>query len=220
MSADVVRVQVVDDHPVFREGLRTLLSTADDLVVVAEAATGAEAVVAAEEHQPDVVLMDLQMPELNGIESTRRIVQSSPHIAVLVLTMFDDDDSVFAAMRAGASGYLLKGAGREEIVQAVRAVARGEAIFGPGVAQRVIAYFTADPVTPGVSAFPQLTRRERDVLDLVAAGLNNTEIARRLFLSPKTVRNHISNVFAKLHVADRAQAIVRARSAGLGTLHP
>jgi DNA-binding NarL/FixJ family response regulator len=220
MTPEALTVLIVDDHPVFREGLRTLLSTASDIEVVGEASTGLEAVSAADDLQPDVILMDLQLPELNGIESTRRIVQASPHIAVLVLTMFDDDDSVFAAMRAGARGYLLKGAGRDQVILAARSVARGEAIFGPEVAQRVIAYFAADRGVAGLTPFPQLSPRELDVLDLMAAGLNNAEIARRLFLSPKTVRNHISNVFAKLHVADRAQAIVRARTAGLGVVRP
>ena len=160
--------------------------------------------------------MDLHMPTLNGIEATRRIVHHSPHVGVLVLTMLEEDASIFAAIRAGARGYLLKGADRDEIVRAVRAIAAGEAIFGPAIAQRVIEYF-ADPQNPGPPlVFPELTEREREVLDLVAQGHNNDTIARTLFLSPKTIRNHISNIFVKLHVADRAQAIVRAREAGLG----
>lgn len=209
-----VRVLVVDDHPMFREGLRVALDAIPGVEVVAEAAGGMAAVSAAEAHQPDVVIMDVNMPELNGIEATRRIVGQSPHIGVLVLTMFDEDESVFQAMRAGARGYLLKGADQADIVRAVRAVARGDAIFGPALAQRLIGYFAS-----GHSAavpFAELTAREREVLEQVARGRNNGEIARELFISPKTVRNHVSNVFAKLQVSDRAQAIVRAREAGLG----
>jgi DNA-binding NarL/FixJ family response regulator len=218
MTTETVRVLIADDHDLFRLGLRTLLETAEDFEVVGEVATGIDAIAAAEATQPDVILMDLRMPRLDGIESTRRIVQTSPHIAVLVLTMYDEDKSVFAAIRAGARGYLLKGASREEVVGAIRAVYRRDVLFGPGVAERVMAYFAGERGDGGLTPFPQLTTRELEVLELVAAGLNNGEIARRLFLSQKTVRNHISNVFAKLHVADRAQAIVRARTAGLGTV--
>ncbi|MEV4641207.1 response regulator transcription factor [Actinoplanes sp. NPDC049548] len=219
MNEDKTKVLVVEDHRMFSDGLRALLATDPDLVVVGEAVTGTEAVRMAAELLPDVVLMDLHLPEVSGIESTRQIVQVSPHIAVLVLTMFDDDESVFAAMRAGARGYLLKDAGRQEILRAVRAVSGGEAIFGPAVAQRVIHYFQSSRGMPGMSVFPQLTDRELEVLDLIAAGMNNNEITRRLGLSPKTVRNHVSNIFMKLQVSDRAQAIVRAREAGLGTKH-
>jgi DNA-binding NarL/FixJ family response regulator len=217
MTDDQLRVLIADDHPAFREGLRALLASAEGISIVDAATSGAEAIRLADKHQPDVVLMDLHMPELNGIEGTRQIVQASPHIGVLVLTMFDDDDSVFAAMRAGARGYLLKGAGREELVRAVRAVGSGEAIFGPGVAQRVVAYFAGAADKQPSPAFPQLTDREREVLQLIAAGHSNSDISQRLALSPKTVRNHVSNIFSKLQVADRAQAIVRAREAGLGT---
>ena len=213
---DPIRVVIADDHPVFRDGLRGILASARDLEVVAEAASGEEAVEAAATHQPEVVVMDLHMPVLNGIDATRRIVHQSPHVGILVLTMLEEDASIFAAIRAGARGYLLKGADRDEIVRAVRAIAAGEAIFGPAIAQRVIEYF-ADPQNPGPPLiFPELTGREREVLDLVAQGHNNDTIARTLVLSPKTIRNHISNIFVKLHVADRAQAIVRAREAGLG----
>jgi DNA-binding NarL/FixJ family response regulator len=213
---DPVRTLIADDHPIFRGGLRTLLA-ADELVeVVGEAVNGTEAVAMAEELQPDVVVMDIQMPELNGIEATRQIVSRSPHVGVLVLTMFEDDDSVFAAMRAGARGYLLKGAGAGDIARAIRAVGSGEAIFGPDVARRVMEYFTTPRPELSVMAFPELTDREREVLELIAQGRNNAWIARHFVLSPKTIRNHVSNIFTKLQVADRAEAIVRAREAGLG----
>jgi DNA-binding NarL/FixJ family response regulator len=214
-TAEPLRLLLVDDHPAFREGIRTLLAGVDDLRVIGEAADGVEAIRVADELQPDVVLLDLHMPGMNGIDVTRQMVQTSPHIAVLVLTMFEDDDSVFAAIRAGALGYLLKGANRNAIVHAVRAVGSGHAIYSPAIGSRIIRYFSqASPESPG--AFPQLTGREREVLDLIAAGHNNGTIARTLSLSPKTVQNHISNIFSKLRVADRAQAIVLAREAGLG----
>ena len=208
-----IRLLLADDHPMFLSGLRLVLAAQPDLQVAAEANDGESAIAAAAEHQPDVVVMDLHLPRLNGIEATRRIVATSPHIAVLILTMFDDDDSVFAAIRAGARGYLLKGAGHDELVRAVRAVANGEAIFGPGIAVRLLHHFTAPSPQP---ALPELTPREREVLDLIARARNNSDIARLLGLSQKTVRNHVSNIFTKLQVADRAQAIVRARTAGLG----
>lgn len=193
-----------------------LLTSIPEFEVVGEAASGAEVVELAASLQPDVIVMDLHMPQLNGIEATRRVVEASPHVGVLVLTMFEDNDSVFAAMRAGAKGYLPKGADQAEIVRATQAVGSGEAIFGPPIAERVIRYFSAsrgvDPALP----FPELTDRERGVLELIAQGQSNQAIAQRLALSHKTVRNHISNIFAKLQVADRAEAIVRAREAGLG----
>jgi len=216
MVMDEVRVLIADDHPLFRRGLRSLLDAHDGMSVVAEAATGVEAVTQARTEQPDVAVLDLHMPGLDGVEATRRIVGTSPHVGVLVLTMFDDDDSVFAAMRAGARGYLLKGADQAEILHAVQAVARGEAIFGPTVAQRIIEFFAAPRHAPLSSAFPELTERELEVLDHIAAGRSNPDISGDLALSPKTVRNHVSNIFTKLQVADRAQAIVRARNAGLG----
>jgi DNA-binding NarL/FixJ family response regulator len=209
-----VRVLIADDHPLVRQGLQAALAPMPDVEVVAEAATGQAAVREAVLHRPDVVVMDLQMPELNGIEATRELARSVPTAAVLVLTMFDDDDSVFAAMRAGARGYVLKGAEQQEIARAIAAVAAGQAIFGPAVATRVLAYFATPPVTP--TPFPELTAREREVLDLLAAGRNNHQIADQLGLSAKTVANHISAIFAKLQVADRTQAILRARDAGLG----
>lgn len=212
----VIRVLVADDHAAFRSGLRALLTTVEDISLVGEAATGDEVVTLAAARQPDVVLMDLNMPGQNGISATRRIVEAGPHIAVLVLTMYDDDASVFDAVRAGARGYLLKGARREEIVRAVRAVHSGEAIFGPGVARRLMAYFARPAPDAAAEAFPELTDREREILGLVAQGMSNADITNRLVLSPKTVRNHVSNIFSKLQVRDRAEAIVRAREAGLG----
>lgn len=212
---DLVRVLIADDHPLFRDGLAALLRASPGTELACAAATGTEAVEMARQAQPDVVLMDLRLPGLNGIEATRQIVADSPHTAVVVLTMFDDDDSVFAALRAGACGYLLKGADQEQIRRAVHAAAAGDAIFGAGVAARVIAYFTARP-GPAPAPFPQLTDREREILELVAQGRSNIVIAARLQLSQKTVRNNVSNILAKLQVADRAQAIVRARDAGLG----
>ncbi len=215
-SPDLIRVLIADDHPVFRFGLRALLQGEPDVEVVGEATTGLEAVKMALERQPDVVLMDLNMPEINGIEATRRIRDENPKIAVLVLTMFDDD-TVFSAMRAGARGYLLKGAEGEETLRAVRAVANGEAIFSPTIADRIMHYFAHAPSQPSLAAFPELTEREREVLTLIAQGLTNQAIAARLVLSEKTVRNHVSNIFSKLQVADRAEAIIRARDAGLDT---
>jgi DNA-binding NarL/FixJ family response regulator len=215
-TEDGVRVVVVDDHPLYRKALAALLSAQPGYTVVADADNGADAVAAVARTQPDVVLMDLAIPALNGIDATRRIVSSSPHIAVLVLTMYDDDESVFAAMRAGARGYLLKGADGQDIANAVAAVARGDAIFGPSVARRIVEFFAAPRPAMSAAVFPALTAREHEVLDLIAAGRNNPDIARKLVLSPKTVRNHVSNIFAKLQVADRAEAIIRAREAGMG----
>ena len=211
-----IRILIADDHALFRDGLRALFLSVPDTEVAGEAGTGEEAVARAADLQPDAVLMDIQMPGINGIEATRAIVRDSPHIGVIVVTMFEDDDSVFAAMRAGARGYVLKGADQEEILKVIRAVAAGEAHFGPEIARRLMSFFSAkEPAVPA-EAFPELTAREREVLDLIARGRNNQQIAKELYLSPKTVRNHASNVFTKLLVADRAQAIIRAREAGLG----
>ena len=210
-----IRVLIADDHPVFRFGLKALLGATPDLEVAGEAADGLQAVALAASLQPDVVVMDLNMPALHGLEATRRILQTSPHIAVLVVTMFDDD-SVFAAMQAGARGYLLKGAEPEATLRAIRTVAGGEAIFSPTVARRVMDYFARRQPSAPAQIFPELTERERELLGLLPQGLTNAAIAERLSLSPKTVRNHVSNIFSKLQVADRAQAIIRAREAGLG----
>ena len=211
----MTRVLVADDHPAYRKGLGLMLADVEDLELVAEAETGSQAVELAQQLAPDVVVMDLRMPELDGIEATRRLRQVAPSAAVIVLTMFEDDDSVFAAMRAGAMGYLLKGAEQDEIVRAIRAVAAGEAIFGPEVARRVIEHFASGPGSTKV-AFPTLTDRERQILEMIAGGKGNATIAHELILSLKTVRNHVSNIFGKLQVSDRAAAIVKAREAGLG----
>ena len=209
------RIVLVDDHPLYREGLLTALSASVDIDVVGEAADGAQAVAAVDRLRPDVVLMDLHMPGVSGVEATRLITAAHPDVAVLVLTMLDGDDAVFAAMRAGARGYLLKGAGRDEITAGIAAVARGEVVFSAGIASRVLGFFSGRPAE-GARPFAELTDREREVLDLVARGLTNPAIARRLVVSEKTVRNHVSNVFTKLHVNGRAEAVARARDAGLG----
>ena len=216
MNTDSLRILIVDDHRLFREGLAALFALLPGLLVVGEAVSGADGVRQAQSLQPDVVLMDIQMSDLNGIEATRAITAASPHIGVVMVTMFEDDDSVFAAMRAGARGYVLKGADQEEIVRVIEAVGRGEALFGPAVARR-LSHFFAQPRPPlPPTVFPELSEREREILALLAQGLNNAEIASRLDLAIKTVRNHISNIFNKLQVVDRAQAIIRARQAGLG----
>lgn len=216
MTTENLRVLVVDDHPLFRFGVCTLLDSEPSITVVGEAASGVNAVAAASQLRPDVVVMDLHLPDISGVQATRLIVAERPETGVLMLTMSDDSESVFAAMRAGARGYLLKDAEPDEIIRAVQAVSRREAIFGPDIATRVLGFFnhaqeSLDPV------FPELTGREREVLALIAAGRSNPAIAQTLSLSPKTVRNHISSVFSKLRVADRAEAIIRAREAGLGS---
>ena len=211
----MTRVLVADDHPAFRRGLELMLADIAGVELVGEAETGLRAVELAAELAPDVVLMDLRMPDLDGIEATRRVVRLVPAPAVVVLTMFEDDDSVFAAMRAGARGYLLKGAEQDEIVRAVHAAAAGEAIFGPAVAARLVAHFSSGSGS-AVASFPSLTEREREVLEMIAAGKGNATIAHELLISLKTVRNHVSNIFTKLQVPDRSSAIVKARQAGLG----
>ena len=211
-----IRILIADDHGVVREGLRAVLGTESDMEVVGEAATGKEVVERAAELRPDAILMDIQMPDLNGIEATRRILEVDPEVGIVVLTMFEDDDSVFSAMRAGARGYVLKGAPPSEILKVVRAVAAGEAHFGPEIARRLMDFFSAPSPASAQDIFPELTSREIEILDLVAQGHTNAKIAARLYLSPKTVGNHISHIFTKLQVADRAHAIIRAREAGLG----
>ena len=209
-----LRLLLVDDHPMVLDGLRTLIESLHLADIVGEASNGEEAVELAGRLHPNLVIMDLHMPGMNGVEATSQILASNPDTGVLVLTMLEDDDSVFAAMRAGARGYLLKGASQEDIARAVTSVARGEAIFSPGVASRMMRFFSAP--SSQTEPFPQLSDREREVLDLIAQGRSNPEIARRLYISEKTVRNHVSNIFTKLQVANRSAAIVRAREAGLG----
>jgi DNA-binding NarL/FixJ family response regulator len=214
-----IRILIADDHPLFRDGLRALLESVPDMQVIGEVATGHEAFTQACALQPDVILMDIKMPGLNGIEATRRILQTSPHIRILILTMFEDDESVFAAVRAGARGYLLKGAIQEETLRAIHAVASGEAIFGPAVAERLMGYFGR--VRPGAKSgpaqfFPELTDREYEILALIAQRKSNADIASHFVLSPKTVRNHVSNILSKLQVADRTEAMHAAWTAGLG----
>jgi DNA-binding NarL/FixJ family response regulator len=216
MSTKPLRVVVADDHPLFRSGIRELLEKADGIEVIADVADGEDVVRLALETSPDVILMDVRMPKLNGIEATRRIVSARPNVRILVLTMVEDDDSVFAAMRAGARGYVLKGADGNTVLRAVQAVGEGEAIFGPAIAARLVSYFSISRA----NAFPQLTNREQEVLDLIAGARSNQAIANELVLSIKTVRNHVSSIFNKLQVADRTEAIVKARDAGLGTPMP
>lgn len=205
-----IRILIADDHPVFRFGLKALLSTEPGMQVVGEATTGSEAVSMARALAPDVILMDINMPELNGIEATNQIVHENPGMAILILTMMDDD-SLFSVMQAGARGYLLKGEQGEETLRAIRAVASGEAIFSPRIAQRLSLYFSDRSMIQSVTPFPELTPREREILDLVAKGLTNNAIAERLNLSPKTIRNQVSTIFSKLQVASRGEAIARVR---------
>ena len=219
-TPDPVCVLIADDHPLFRDGLRALLASAPGVELVGEATTGEEAVSLAADLQPDVVVMDVQMPGMGGIEATRRIVRDGPHIRILVVTMFEDDGTVFQAMRAGARGYVLKGANYAEMLRAIRAVGTGEAIFSPKIAVRLMDFFSSIRPTTLPQAFPQLSDREREILDLIAQGHKNSDIAHRLFLSPKTVRNHVSNILHKLQVTDRTEAIIRAREAGLGQDKP
>ena len=212
----MVRILIADDHPLVRSGMRALLTATEDLEVVGEAATGEEAMSLAAALQPDVIVMDLRMPGINGIEATRRIMQSYPHMRILVVTLFEDDDSVFAALRAGARGYILKEANEVEVLRAIRAVGGGDAIFSSTIAQRLLGFFAAPRPAALAAPFPDLTDREREILTLIAQGCSNGEIAQTLVISLKTVRNYISSIFSKLQVVDRAQAILRAREAGLG----
>jgi DNA-binding NarL/FixJ family response regulator len=214
--SDVIRILLVDDHPLFLDGVRAALARAEDLEVVGEAHDVRGAVASALELRPDVVLMDLGLPDGSGIEATREILASAPEVRVLVMTMSDEDDAVVTAMRAGARGFVVKGAGRADLLSGIRTVAAGGAVFGPAVADRLGLLFGSLGALPGRDAFPELTDREREVLDLVARGYDNRRIARDLFLSDKTVRNHVSNVMGKLGVATRAEAVVRGRNGGLG----
>jgi DNA-binding NarL/FixJ family response regulator len=213
-----IRLLIADDHTLVRQGLSALFIAVPDIEVVGEAASGDEVISKADELKPDVILMDIQMPGVNGIEATRRILQSRPNVGIIVVTMLDDDNSVFAAMRAGARGYVLKGADKAEVLKTIRAVAEGEALFGPTIAKRFMNFFNGLDSSPSSQpqVFPELTDREREILELIAQGQGNAVIAGQLSLSPKTVSNHISNIFNKLQVADRAQAVIRAREAGLG----
>jgi len=213
--ANELTILIADDHPVFRFGMRALLEAEDGFIVVGEAKSGEEAVRLAAELKPDVVLMDINMPGMNGIEATGQIVSKQGETAVLMLTMFDDD-TVFSAMRAGARGYLLKGSEGDEALNAIRAVDGDGVIFSPGIAERMMNYFAAGPAAGSADPFPELTPREREVLELIAAGYTNDAIAEKLVLSPKTVRNQASNIFGKLQVASRSEAIVKARDAGYG----
>ncbi len=213
---ETIRVLIADDHTLFREGLKSLLASVPDIEPVGETPTGLTTIDEAMRLQPDVILMDLKMPDVNGIEATRRILRDSPHIGVIMLTMFDDDESVFAAMRAGARGYVLKGADQTVMLRAIRSVANGESLFSPEIAQRLMHFFAnLKPQVP-TEIFPELTTREREILTMIAQGDTNAEIADSLVISLKTVRNHVSNIFNKLQVADRTQAALRARAAGLG----
>jgi DNA-binding NarL/FixJ family response regulator len=210
-----IRVVVADDHPLVRDGLRALLNSTPGMELVGEAATGREAVRAAVVDRPDVLIMDIRMPDLDGVAATSEIARAAPDVAVLVLTMFEDDDSVFAAIRAGALGYLVKGATQAEITRAISAAAAGEAIFGRDIAPKLLSHLTRAPKPPAL-AFPQLTNREREILELVALGQPNAAIAARLGLSGKTIANHVSSIFTKLQVTGRPEAIIKARDAGLG----
>lgn len=220
MSQQPIRILVVDDHKLFREGLIALLNAAPETTVVEEAGTGKEAIAQTKAATPDVVLMDIQMPDMNGIEATRRILADQPDVGVIMLTMLEDDDSLFAAMCAGARGYILKGADKAEVLRTITAVADGQALFGPAIAARLTSFFQkGSEMEAAVVPFPDLTEREREVLALIAQGMSNSDIAAHLHIAAKTVSNHISSIFNKLQVADRAQAIVKAREAGLSAPH-
>jgi len=220
MKMETIRLLVADDHALFREGLQALFLATPGIEIVGEAATGEETIALAEKVQPDIVLMDINMPDVNGIEATRQILYINPTIGVIMVTMLEDDASLFAAMRAGARGYVLKGAQHQELLQAVRAVATGQALFGAAIAARIMGFFqdveTNLESTLPREVFPELTPRELEVLELIAQGVSNSQIAEKLVISDKTVRNHITSVFSKLQVADRAQAIIKARDGGLG----
>lgn len=211
-----IRILIADDQVITRSGLRVLLSTSEELEIVGEASDGEEAISKAYAEQPDVILMDLRMPGVNGIEATRRIYRTNPHIGILILTVFEDDSSVFPAIRAGARGYLLKNSEQEDLVRAIRTVAIGGAVFSPGIAQKVLGYLTSSQIQPASTLFEELTEREREILELIAKGKTNPEIASHLNLSVKTVSNYISNVLLKVHATDRAKLMLMALEAGMG----
>jgi DNA-binding NarL/FixJ family response regulator len=212
-GATPLRVVIVDDHPIVRDGLKSLLSSIDDIELAGEAGTGEDAIPLVEATKPDVVIMDIEMPGMGGIEATRVLTARHPTVPVLALTMYGQDEFVYAALRAGARGYLVKGAQQQDLIRAIQAVAQGQAVFGPDVADRLLATFSSAPVP---IPFPELTDREREILSLITGGTGNVQIARRLGLSPKTIANHVSNILTKLQVQDRAEAIAMAREAGLG----
>ena len=215
-----IRVLIADDHALFREGLHAIFKSVPDIEIVGEAGTGGESITLATELKPDVILMDIQMPDINGVEATQRILEGQPDTSIIIVTMLEDDDSLFSAMRAGARGYVLKGADKAEMLKSIRAAAGGEALFGPAIATKLLNFFhdnLSQPKSESPStAFPELTDREREILACIARGDTNTEIAEQLTISLKTVRNHVSNIFNKLQVTNRAQAVIRAREAGLG----
>jgi DNA-binding NarL/FixJ family response regulator len=216
MLMETIRVIIADDHTLFREGLKSLFNSIADIETVAETSTGKSTIEEASRLQPDVILMDIQMPDINGIEATRQVLRASPHIGIVMLTMFEDDESVFAAMRAGARGYVLKGADQEVMLRAIRGVANGESLFSAEIAERMIHFFTNLAPLGTANVFPELTIREREILTLIAQGDTNADVANKLVISLKTVRNHVSNILNKLQVVDRVQAVIRAREAGLG----
>jgi DNA-binding NarL/FixJ family response regulator len=216
MNMNPVRILIVDDHTLFRDGLRAILKAVSDFEIVGEAATGEEAIDKVSTLKPDIILMDIQMPDMNGVEATNKILKEHPEMGIIILTMLEDNDSLFSALRAGARGYVLKGADKAEMVKSIRAVANGEALFGPAIANRLTKFFKHPGGMSKQSAFPELTDREREVLEVIAQARNNQEIAEILHISMKTVSNHISNIYNKLQVADRTEAIFKARDAGLG----
>ncbi len=213
---DTLQVLIVDDHPLFRKGMRVLLESISDCIVIGEADTSEAAVELAIQLQPDLILMDLQMPGGSGLDATREITRMSPHIQILVVTLFEDNDSIFAALRAGARGYILKDTDEEEMIRAIQAVGNGEAIFSPSIANHLMDFFSSSRKQIPSDVFPELTNREREILELIAVGESNPSIAENLVISLKTVRNHVSNIYSKLQVVDRAQAVVKARESGLG----
>lgn len=219
MKIDTIRLLVADDHALFREGLQALFSATPGIEIIGEAATGEETLAKAETLQPDIILMDINMPDMDGIQVTRRVLHANPAIGVIMVTMLEEDAPLFSAMRAGARGYVLKGARHQELLQTVRAVARGQVLFGPSTASRIMGFFQGieSDLKPSLpeDTFPELTPRELEVLELIAQGANNGQIAENLVITDKTVRNHITSIFSKLQVADRAEAIIKARDAGL-----